>query len=202
MGKIYTRKGDKGETFLFNGKRVSKADSRIEVLGTIDELNSAIGVTIAELLMIKDPHFAKAPRGKKGLMIKKELIKIQLDLLEIGAALASTQVSSQKLAVSSLLKRVRELEGLIDEMTEQMPKLSNFILPGGGRAGAMLHLARAVCRRAERRLAKLSQKSEVRSQKLEVGLITYFNRLSDLLFTMARFVNFKEKKKEQIWPND
>ena len=94
----------------------------------------------------------------------------------------------------SLKKRVKEFEDFIDEMTAQMPKLSNFILPGGGKAGVMLHLARAVCRRAERKIVELNNK-----EKIDNNVIIYFNRLSDLLFTMARFANFKEKKKEIIW---
>lgn len=176
--KIYTRKGDKGQTGLANGKRVSKADPRIEILGAIDELNSAIGVVIAEVQSCS-------------LKLKVKLINIQNDLLSIGSVLANTKVSSHKLAVSGLEKRVKEFEALIDEMTVRLPPLKNFILPGGGMAGANLHLARAVCRRVERRIVELNHKSE--------AVLVYFNRLSDLLFTMARFVNFKENKKEQIW---
>lgn len=181
---IYTRTGDKGETSLFNKQRVSKADVRVEAYGTIDELNSAIGVAIAELLRIKD----------KGLRIKRELIKIQNDLLEIGSALANPANSEQRTATSYLAKRVKEFEDFIDKMTEKMPKLANFILPGGGKAGSMLHLARAISRRAERRIVALNSE-----QKIDNNIIIYMNRLSDLLFTMARFVNFKEKKKEVIW---
>ena len=177
MGKIYTRTGDKGKTSLFGGKRVPKSDLRVEILGTIDELNSMIGVAIAEV-------------QSYSLKLKVELIKIQNDLLDVGSALASPQGE----ALQGLKKRIKEFEELIDLMTAQMPKLSNFILPGGGKAGAMLHLARAVCRRAERRAAELNNK-----QKIDNNVIIYFNRLSDLLFTMARFANFKEKKKEIIW---
>jgi cob(I)alamin adenosyltransferase len=189
---IYTRTGDKGKTSLFSGQRVSKADLGIEVLGTIDELNSTIGVVV---FAIRNSQFA----------IRNELIKIQSDLFKIGSSLASqglaleAQVSSQKLVVSSLTKRVKEFENLIDEMTAKMPKLSNFILPGGGKTGAMLHLSRAVCRRLERRIVALSEKRKAKSEK-QIGLIIYLNRLSDLLFTMARFVNFKEKRREIIWP--
>ena len=177
MGKIYTRTGDKGKTSLFGGKRVPKSDLRVEILGTIDELNSMIGVAIAEV-------------QSYSLKLKVELIKIQNDLLDVGSALASPQ----GVALRSLKKRVKEFEDFIDEMTAQMPKLSNFILPGGGKAGAMLHLARAVCRRAERKIVELNNK-----EKIDNNVIIYFNRLSDLLFTMARFANFKEKKKEIIW---
>ncbi len=177
---IYTRTGDKGYTSFFNGQRISKSDLRVDGYGTIDELNSAIGVVLG----IND----------KGLRIKEELIKIQNDLLDIGSALANPQVSSQKLAVNSLPKRVKEFENFIDQMTKQMPVLKNFILPGGGKTGALLHFVRTVCRRAERNLVKLSEK-----EKINAEIIIYINRLSDLLFTMARFTNFKEKKKEIIW---
>jgi len=176
MGKIYTRIGDRGKTSLLGGKRVLKSDLRVEAYGTIDELNSVIGVVLSNKYQV--------------LSIKKELIKIQNDLLDVGSALASPQ----GVALRSLKKRVKEFEDFIDEMTAQMPKLSNFILPGGGKAGAMLHLARAVCRRAERRAAELNNK-----QKIDKDIIAYLNRFSDLLFTMARFTNFKGKKREIIW---
>ncbi len=178
---IYTRTGDKGYTSFFNGQRISKSDLRVDVYGTIDELNSAIGVAIAELIRIKD----------KGLRIKKELIKIQNDLLDIGSALANP--ASKPL--SYLEKRIKDFENFIDRMTKQMPVLKNFILPGGGKAGALLHFTRTVCRRAERNLVKLSEK-----EKLNSEIIIYINRLSDLLFTMARDINYKEKYKDIIWP--
>ena len=173
---IYTRTGDKGKTSLFSGQRVSKSDLRVETYGTIDELNSAIGV----VLSIK----------YKVLSIKKELIKIQNDLLDIGSALANPKSKP----LNYLKKRVKEFEKFIDQMTEQMPPLKNFILPSGGQTGAFLHLARAISRRAERKIVALDNK-----EKIDNNIVIYVNRLSDLLFTMARFANFKEKKKEQIW---
>ena len=175
---IYTRTGDKGKTSLFNGQRVSKDDLRVDTYGTIDELNSAIGVVLSIKYQV--------------LSIKKELIKIQNDLLEIGSALANPQGEALQ---GEALQRVREFEDFIDKMTAQMPKLSNFILPGGGKLGAFLHLARAISRRAERKIVALNNK-----EKIDNNIIIYVNRLSDLLFTMARFANFKEKKKETIWP--
>lgn len=181
---IYTRTGDKGQTSFRNGQRISKSDLRVDVYGTVDELNSAIGVAIAELIRIKD----------KGLRIKKELIKIQNDLLDIGSILANPNAKYTIRNTKYLSKRVKEFEDFIDQMTKQMPVLKNFILPGGGKTGALLHCARTVCRRAERNLVKLSEKETINSE-----IIIYINRLSDLLFTMARFTNFKEKKKETIW---
>lgn len=180
---IYTRTGDKGKTSLFSGLRVSKADIRVEAYGTIDELNSLIGVSISNL---------KSQNSK----LRNELTKIQNDLLEIGSNLANP--ASKPL--NYLEKRVKEFEDFIDWMTEKMPKLSNFILPGGGKAGATLHLARAISRRAERRVVALNNPSAISGRgKIDNNIIIYLNRLSDLLFTMSRFVNFKEKKKEVIW---
>lgn len=172
---VYTRTGDKGKTSLFAGKRVSKASLRIEAIGTIDELDSAIGVAIAK---IKD----------KGLKIKDELIIIQNDLFDIGANLANP---SSKI---NLRIRVQEFEKIIDDLTKKLPELNNFILPGGSLAGANLHMARTVCRRAERRITELFEK-----EKVDESIIIYINRLSDFLFMIARFINHKEKKKEVIW---
>lgn len=185
---IYTRTGDKGKTSLFSGRRVSKADLRVEAYGTIDELNSAIGVVLAET------QNAKVKSQNYNSKLKSELEKIQNDLLEIGSSLANPTTPYNLHPTTYLSKRVKEFEKFIDQMTEQMPALKNFILPSGGKTGAFLHLARAVCRRAERRIVALNNK-----QKIDNNIIIYLNRLSDLLFTMARFANFKEKKKEIIW---
>lgn len=184
---IYTRTGDKGETSLFNKKRVLKSDIRVEAYGTIDELNSAIGVVIAE------NQRSKIKSQKYILKIKNELISIQNDLLEIGSALANPNLPLIS-HLSFLISRIKDFERFIDQMTDNLPPLQNFILPGRGRVGAMLHLTRAICRRAERRIVALNNK-----EKVDRSIIIYVNRLSDLLFTMARFANFKEKKKETIW---
>lgn len=181
---IYTRTGDKGQTFLFNGQRVSKSDLRVEAYGAIDELNSVIGVVIAET------QSAKRKAQNYNLKLKTDLVQIQKDLFEIGSALASKEKSN----LNYLSNRVKTFENEIDEMTEEMPALSNFILPCGGLTGAMLHFARTVCRRAERKIVKLKE-----LEKIDDNIIMYVNRLSDLLFTMARFVNYKEKKKEILW---
>lgn len=170
--KIYTSTGDKGETSLLGGMRVPKYHARVEAFGTVDELNSAIGVSLAFLSEEK---------------LKKELTRIQNDLYKISSSLASPSVCP----VAGLDKRVSELEKLIDILTLQIPILKSFILPGGGKAGALLHLSRAISRRAERRIVALSENEPVHSD-----IIIYLNRLSDLLFTMARFANFKDKQKE------
>ena len=178
---IYTRTGDKGETSLYGGKRVSKASQRVDTYGTVDELNSLIGVVVAHLRASQRP-------------IEILLERIQNDLLTIGSALASPGVKNQTLDIKKLETQVIEFEKEIDKMTSKMPELHNFILPGGGKAGAFLHQARTVCRRCERRIIELAGKEEV-----DEAIIKYFNRLSDLLFTMARYINHKEKKKETKW---
>lgn len=175
MIKIYTKTGDKGTTSLFGGTRVLKSSVRVETYGTVDELNSTIGIVLTQIQSSK---------------VKTELKKIQYDLLTIGSTLANPSASK----ISGLPQRVEEFERLIDQLTSKLPELRNFILPGGGMVGSHLHLARTICRRAERRLVELSQHESV-----DNAIMMYFNRLSDLLFTMARFVNHQEKKKETIW---
>ena len=179
--KIYTRTGDKGMTSLNGGMRVLKSNERVETYGTVDELNSTIGVAVA---YIEKKSFVKT---------KEALEHIQHDLFAIGSTLADPENP----ALPKLEKRVKDFESLIDEMTETLPPLRNFILPGGSIVGAQLHLARTICRRAERSVVLLSQ-----TEALDDGIRMYVNRLSDLLFTMARFMNKKEKKTEIIWKKD
>lgn len=174
---IYTKTGDKGKTSLFDGTRVLKSNKRIEALGTVDELNSILGVVIANV-------------RKPEKMIKNELENVQHDLFEIGGSLAV----SGPMPVTGLGKRTGEFEKSIDMMTEKLPELYQFILPGGSVAGALIHQARTVCRRAERQLVSLMQK-----ESIDKETIVYMNRLSDLLFTMARYVNHKGRKKEIVW---
>jgi len=174
---IYTRTGDKGQTSLFGGTRVLKSDDRVDTYGTLDELNSLLGVVVANI----------ETRHKK---LASDLERIQHDLLDIGSYLANPQAQP----LSRLPERILAFEKSIDLMTGKMPPLHNFILPGGGRVGASLHQARTVCRRAERRLVSLVQQEDI-----DEHVVKYVNRMSDLLFTMARFVNHQEKKKETIW---
>lgn len=179
---IYTRTGDKGQTSFRNGQRISKSDLRVDVYGTVDELNSVIGVVLSSKY--------------KTSSIERELIKIQNDLLEIGSILANPDPKYSIRNTKYFSKRVKEFEDFIDRMTKQMPVLKNFILPGGGKTGALLHFARTICRRAERNMVKLSEKEQINSE-----IIVYINRLSDLLFTMARYINYKEKYQDIIWVN-
>src|SRR5258708_27562386 len=141
MTKIYTKKGDKGKTALFDGTAVEKFDDRVEAYGTIDELNSFVGLAYENIFNRE--------------FVKGELTEIQHDLLDIGSALANPHA----LPVIGLAGRVLEIEKAIDFMTKQMPPLKNFILPEGRKA-VLLHVCRTVCRRAERRVAKIKIKDE------------------------------------------
>ena len=174
---IYTKKGDRGETSLYDvdvkkAKRVSKTSERIEAIGSVDEVNSTLGAAGA---IVKD---------KK---TKKIIENIQRDLLTIGSMLAGS-----KLKLSE--DRVEDLEEIIDELEGKLPVLSNFILPGGSESAAHLQQARSVVRRAERVLVKLSQKENV-----DEIILMYINRLSDLLFMLARDQNSKAKIEDKIW---
>jgi cob(I)alamin adenosyltransferase len=177
---IYTKFGDKGKTSLFGGKTVSKGNIRVEAYGNLDELNSFLGVILPQ---IKD---------KK---IKSELLKIQNDLFGIGANLANSGKQNQSELAKNLKARVLEFEKTIDVQTLDLPKLTNFILPSG-KTGSLLHLARTIARRAERRVVTLAEKETVSEE-----ILIYLNRLSDLLFTFARTLNHQEKQKEVIWPS-
>jgi cob(I)alamin adenosyltransferase len=175
---IYTRTGDKGQTSLFDGTRVLKSHIRVEAYGTVDELNSVIGAAVA--------HFK---RGQSSL-VKRELLRIQHELLDIGSTLAK----STSISMIGLEARTKDFETMIDELTNVMPELKQFILPGGSQAGSLLHVARTVSRRAERKIVALMQR-----ETIDGRIVKYINRLSDLLFTMARYVNYDEKKKEIKW---
>jgi cob(I)alamin adenosyltransferase len=164
--KVYTRAGDNGETSLVGGKRVSKASLRVEAYGDIDELNSVLGVARAE---IDDAE------------VDEVLRRIQNQLFTLGADLASPA----EVAVPRVNSEwVPHIEQLIDHFNAQLPPLEEFILPGGRRGAALLHLARTVCRRAERHTVALSHQEPVGE-----AASVYINRLSDLLFVLARLVN-------------
>ena len=166
--KIYTKQGDSGGTGLVGGQRVAKDDDRIESYGTLDELSAALGVVCSH------PSAATLV----GL-----LQQVQRDLFVMGAQLA-TPTPNACPAGEIGPDEVQRLEQLIDEYETQLPPLSHFILPGGGPVAAHLHLARVICRRAERRIVTLARHAEIGQQ-----LIPYVNRLSDLLFVLARSAN-------------
>ena len=177
---IYTRTGDKGKTSLFSGKRVWKYDARVDTYGTIDELNSVIGLAVAHL-----------PTKKGANKLKKILLGVQSDLFYIGAYLADLPDTIEDI---DLVKKTEELEESIDFMMKHLPPTFNFVLPGGSRAGAFLHQARTVARRAERNLVRLAKK-----EKVDERVQKYINRISDVFYAAARFANMIEKKKETIW---
>lgn len=168
--KIYTKQGDEGNTGLFDGTRVPKNDLRVEAYGQVDELNSVLGLTIVDC--------------KHG-PLRDLLSRLQHQLLDLGADLATPLESAN----SGKIRRVNDadvayLEREIDAATEALPPLKRFILPGGGVTAARLHLARTVCRRAERALVTL-----MAAEKVAPATLIYLNRLSDLLFTLARLAN-------------
>jgi len=179
---IYTKKGDKGKTSLRSGRRIWKSALRVDTYGTTDEMNAYVGVIASDL-------GENAKSWKKYL--RDILLKVQFDMFYVGAYLSNPEDPQ---VPEHFAKRTKYFEKQIDKMTEKMPPLSNFILPSGGPIGARLQYARTLSRRAERRLVALVQKEEV-----DDSIIAYVNRLSDLFFTMSRYANFKEKKKEIIW---
>lgn len=168
--KVYTRTGDDGGTALFGGARVSKAAARVEAYGEIDELNSAIGVARATGLSAR---------------VDAQLELVQNELFDVGAELATVPEKLEKLTLPKITpEAVLRLERFIDELDTDLEPLKNFILPGGSRGAAQLHLARTVARRAERRIVSLAASEPVRGE-----IVKYVNRLSDALFTMAREEN-------------
>lgn len=177
--KLYTKGGDKGKTSLLGGSRVSKADIRIEAYGTIDELNALIG-------LLKDQEVNK-PR-------MNELKAIQDRLFTIGAELASDPTKDNVKKPDIRQEDIEELEGEIDWMEERLPHLRNFLLPGGHTTVSFCHLARTVCRRAERRVVALNDVSPV-----DQLIIIYLNRLSDYLFSLGRTISLELGVKEIMW---
>ena len=187
--KIYTKTGDKGETSLYGGTRVSKASARVESYGTIDELNSFIG-------------FAKAEINDERIL--NQLKKIQFDLFTVGSESATPtdklMLANGKSRLSLMISEteIQELEQWMDEFEASLEPLQYFILPGGGKGATSLHICRTVCRRAERSLVFLNGHEEVRPE-----LIKYLNRLSDYLFVLARYVSKIQGEQEEYWnPND
>ena len=174
LSKIYTRTGDDGTTGLANGERVDKADSRVAAFGDVDETNSALGLLLAE------PALPPA--------IGTSLTRIQHELFEIGAELSLPGYRQITAA------HVTRLEQELDALNEELPPLVEFVLPGGTRAAAICHLARTICRRAER-----SAWGAAKLTALNPELMRYLNRLSDLLFVMARWLARREGGQETLW---
>jgi len=176
---IYTRTGDDGTTSLYGGKRVLKCEELVDVYGSIDELNSWVGLINAK---VKSPA---SPVGREKLFLNN----IQSDLLTIGSTLAGFKKN-----LASLESRIKEMEKSIDTMDKELPKITNFILPGGSELGAQIHITRSICRRVERQVVVISQK-----ENIDPVIVKYLNRLSDLFFVLARFINKKANSKETVW---
>jgi cob(I)alamin adenosyltransferase len=177
LTRIYTRAGDAGETSLGDGSRVAKTDLRIEAYGTVDELNSVVGFALA---------------GELPAEFRPWLEQVQNDLFDLGADLSVPLEDRRRERLRMTPSQVERLEGLCDLVNEELEPLKSFVLPGGTEAAARLHVARAVCRRAERRSAALAEQHEVNPAAL-----AYLNRLSDLLFILARAANAGSQ--EPLW---
>lgn len=169
---IYTRKGDKGKTGIFSGERVSKASLEIEALGAIDEANSFLGLTVSFL---------------EEQYLRNKVTQVQNTLFKLGSIVAGA-----KLSIPASV--VKKYEKEIDAWTKAMPALNNFVFPGGSKPAAFLFTARTTVRRAERSIVKLSEEGGI-----SPSVLVYINRLSDYLFTLARYINFREGFKENIW---
>ncbi len=201
MAKIYTRRGDDGSTGLFGGPRVRKDDLRVAGYGDVDELNSALGVAREELLAQPD--------------LLAFVDALQSELFTLGAELATPDAKSAPKEVPRITAaHVARLEREIDRLTAELPEMRNFILPGGSRAGAALHLCRTICRRAERKVVALAAEPGELLDAAPSGLrpspakpappvspqaLAYLNRLSDLLFVMARAANLRAGGREIPW---
>lgn len=180
--KIYTRRGDMGKTSLFGGQEVDKDMCRIRAYGTVDELNSSLGLVLSHEISASVRHI---------------LLDIQHQLFILGADLATPPESQNRIERISR-EQIELIERNIDELDAQLPQLKNFILPGGSQPGAKLHLARTICRRAERACVGCKNSGEEISDEA----IRYLNRLSDLLFVLARYENQEREVKEYPWQSD
>jgi cob(I)alamin adenosyltransferase len=183
--KIYTRTGDAGDTGLFGGGRVPKAHLRVEAYGSVDELNAVLGLSCEAI---------------SDSWIEDRLLRVQKDLFSLGASLATpgAEDGSAKAVTPPLPEgRIGEMEIWIDEATGAVPELRSFILPGGTRGAALLHVARTVCRRAERAVVRLSQEEGV-----DAVVLVFLNRLSDALFTFARLENSRAGVADVLWEAD
>ena len=184
--KLYTRGGDAGKTSLFGGRRVAKDHPRVVAYGTVDELNSALGMSISFIKQRK---------------LVAQLNAIQNELFNVGAELASDKPVRRGKKRSSTFQldssSTKALEVLVDEYDARVPPLKTFILPSGTSAATTMHYARTVCRRAERNVVTLARK-----EKINPEIVAYLNRLNDLLFVLARYLNKAARRRELLWNQD
>ena len=184
IDKVYTRGGDKGETSLIGGERVSKADPRLECYGTVDELNATLGlVNVALEGSAAGPHLLPI------------IARVQNELFNLGAELGAPDPERRAKLPRVEQRHVDALERDIDGVNDDLPELKSFVLPGGGAASAAFHLARTVCRRAERLVVGLAQAEEIGGDLA----LHYLNRLSDALFVWGRWCAFKDGRPEPLW---
>jgi len=176
---IYTKKGDKGETGLFSGEYIEKIDQRVEAYGTVDELNSSLGIA----------------KSYSSEFLKKYILQVQVKLFYLASELASKD--PEKVIKSANPEDAKKLEEEMDYISSLMPPIESFVIPGGTHAAAFLHLSRTICRRAEREVIRLSK---VENINLEV--IRYLNRLSDYLFVLARYANIVDGEGDQLISRD
>ena len=183
--RVYTRRGDRGETDLVGGERIRKDSARIAAYGTVDELNAAVGVARAEneAQLATDGAHADTRRALDDI-----LRRMQNQLFDLGGELATRGAARLSEA------EVKELEAVIDRCNESLEPLKSFVLPGGGRVSALLHVARTVCRRAEREVVRLMREEETSEWPL-----AYLNRLSDLLFVLSRWIGHELGETEYLW---
>ena len=192
--KIYTRTGDSGTTGLFGGPRVAKDDTRIEAYGTVDELNATLGQVRSAL---KEPA-GQTSQANYGLSeLDARIAQVQHELFSIGAELASPHPDQFDLRVIGQ-PHIQRIEDWIDDAEQQLPPLKQFILPGGSVLASHVHLSRAVCRRAERRVISLADAVQTETP-ISDSVIIYLNRLSDWLFVVSRLVNQILNVPDQIW---
>ena len=185
--RVYTRTGDRGETSLVGGKRVPKDSPRLDAYGTIDELNSVIG--LARVF-----NEENLDGGEAHHFLDEVLCKIQDELFDLGSELATPPESFQEGMFRVSQTEVKNVEKLIDKCQENLQPLESFILPGGGRIGAYLHQCRTVCRRAEREILRLSREETISEWPLK-----YVNRLSDLFFVLSRWISKETGEREYLW---
>ena len=184
IDRVYTKGGDKGETSLIGGDRVSKADPRLECYGTIDELNAVVGLVIEALA-----------QAAAGAHLTPILRRVQNELFNLGCELATPDPERRAKLPRIELRHVEGLERDIDAVHDDLPALTSFVLPGGGWASAYCHLARTVCRRAERLVVGLAQAEDIGGDLP----VQYLNRLSDALFVWGRWIALKDGKPEPLW---
>jgi cob(I)alamin adenosyltransferase len=191
LNRIYTKRGDKGETSLAGGQRVPKDSARIEAYGTVDELNAFTGLAVVscEEMVGRDPRI-----GPLLLILRR----VQHELFNLGSILATLPENVHPKQARITSAEVSQLEREIDAMNEELPSLRSFVLPGGTRLNAELHVTRTVCRRAERLLIALA-----RTESIPPEAIQYLNRLSDAMFVWSRWVNHSTGVPEILWkPNE